>query len=234
MKPLGRKAYGSIGHLPNSRLGPGDHCVTLGQAKICTIKARDKHDSVIVQQKYDGSCCAVALLDGKILPLTRAGYLATTSPFVQHHYFDHWVWHNEVRFRAVLQEGERLVGEWLALAHGTRYEINGQVEPFVAFDIMHADQRVIFREFSERVAGGGERPFQTPQVVHIGPIPVEKAMENVSNPWCRDAVEGIVYRVERNGQMDFLAKWVRPDKVDGCFLPEVSGREPIWNWQPQP
>ena len=25
-KPLGRKAYGSIPHLPGSRLGPGDHC----------------------------------------------------------------------------------------------------------------------------------------------------------------------------------------------------------------
>ena len=25
MKPTGKKNYGSIGHLPNSRLGPADH-----------------------------------------------------------------------------------------------------------------------------------------------------------------------------------------------------------------
>jgi hypothetical protein len=233
MKPLGRKAYGSIGHLPNSRLGPGDHRVTDGQAKICTVKARDKHDTIIVQQKYDGACCAVALLDGKLLPLTRGGNLASTSRFVQHHYFDQWVWHNEARFRAVLQEGERIVGEWLALAHGTRYAINAPLEPFIAFDIMYADQRMIFSQFSKRVTEGAlERPFQTPQVVHCGPITVEKAMEKVSNPWCQDAVEGVVYRVERKDKVDFLAKWVRPDKVDGCFLPEVSGKEPVWNWQP--
>jgi hypothetical protein len=233
MKPLGRKAYGSIGHLPSSRLGPGDHRITDGQARICTVKARDKHDTIIVQQKYDGSCCAVALLDGKLLPLTRSGNLAATSPFVQHHYFDQWVWQNEARFRAVLREGERLVGEWLALAHGTRYEINGSLEPFVAFDIMHTDQRMVFREFTERIGSGGACPFQTPQVVEFRPIAVEKAMAKVSNPWCRDEIEGVVYRVERRGKVDFLAKWVRPDKVDGCFLPEVSGKEAVWNWKPQ-
>jgi hypothetical protein len=32
--------------------------------------------------------------------------------------------------------------------------------------------------------------------------------------------------------VDFLAKWVRPDKVDGMYLPEISGKEPVWNWRP--
>lgn len=97
---------------------------------------------------------------------------------------------------------------------------------------MHTDQRMIFREFSERIVSSVECPFQTPQVVDFGPIAVDKAMERVSNPWCRDEIEGVVYRVERHGEVDFLAKWVRPDKVDGCFLPEISGKEPVWNWKP--
>lgn len=84
-KPLGRKSYGSIGHLPNSRLGPSDSCVTDGQAKICTSKARDKHDTIIVQEKLDGSNVGVVLLNGEIIPLSRAGYHARTSPFEQHH-----------------------------------------------------------------------------------------------------------------------------------------------------
>ena len=33
-KPLGRKAYGSIGHLPNSRVGPKDHHIHEGQLSI--------------------------------------------------------------------------------------------------------------------------------------------------------------------------------------------------------
>ncbi len=28
-----------------------------------------------------------------------------------------------------------------------------------------------------------------------------------------------------------LAKYVRPDKVDGAYLPEQSGKEPVWNWR---
>jgi hypothetical protein len=44
-----------------------------------------------------------------------------------------------------------------------------------------------------------------------------------------DTVEGAVWRVERYGKVEFLAKYVRQDKVDGCYLPEVSGRDTIWN-----
>ena len=47
-----------------------------------------------------------------------------------------------------------------------------------------------------------------------------------------DEPEGVVYRVERKGDVDFLAKWVRPDKVDGKYLPEMSGEPAVWNWRP--
>jgi hypothetical protein len=36
---------------------------------------------------------------------------------------------------------------------------------------------------------------------------------------------------ERIWQVDFLVKYVRPDKLDGIYLPELSGKEPVWNWQ---
>src|SRR5437588_7986509 len=121
-KPLNGKAYGSIPHLPGSRLGPGDHHVHAGQAIICTEKARDRHDRLIVQEKLDGSCVAVAKLEGRIVPLTRAGYPAHSSPWEQHQLFEAWVWNNAYeRFDQLLEEGERLCGEWLAQAHGTRY-----------------------------------------------------------------------------------------------------------------
>jgi len=53
-KPLGRKTYGHIPHLPGSRTGPGDHMCHEGQARIATVKTRDKHDTVIVTEKLDG------------------------------------------------------------------------------------------------------------------------------------------------------------------------------------
>jgi hypothetical protein len=32
--------------------------------------------------------------------------------------------------------------------------------------------------------------------------------------------EGVVYRCERNGEVDFMAKFVREDKEDGKYLKE--------------
>ena len=75
-KPIGRKSYGSIAHLPNSRMGPSDHSISNGQALIATEKNRDRHDVVIVQEKLDGSNVGVAMLDDKIFALIRAGYEA--------------------------------------------------------------------------------------------------------------------------------------------------------------
>ena len=49
-----------------------------------------------------------------------------------------------------------------------------------------------------------------------------------------DPVEGAMWRVERQGKVDFLAKFVVEGKVDGAYLPEIAGCAPIWNWRPEP
>lgn len=229
VKPLGGRAYGSIGHLPNSRLGPGDHSVHEGQGVICCQKARDKHDRIIVQEKLDGSCVSVALLDSQIIALTRAGYVANTSPYEQHHLFSDWVEANALRFRDVLREGERICGEWLAQAHGTIYDLS-MGEPFGAFDIFRDGKRLPFDQFASRIEG----VFDAPELIHDGgPISVEEAMTiHADIHWPCDEIEGVVYRVERHGQVDFLAKHVRLDKQDGKYLETVTGKPPVWNWRP--
>lgn len=231
-KPLGRKAYGSIPHLASSRTGPADRHCHGGQARIATKEARDKHDEIIVQEKLDGSCCAVARLDERILPLSRSGYLATTSPYEQHHHFASWVRNNEDRFLAALSDGERLVGEWLAQAHGTRYALPH--EPFVVFDLMRNAERATVDELAERAQLG---EFVLPRIIHRGsPLSVEDAIAllEASGHGAIDPIEGAVWRVERRGVVDFLVKWVRPGKVDGCYLPSVSGEPPVWHWRAWP
>jgi hypothetical protein len=229
VKPLGGKAYGSIPHLPGSRLGTGDHHCEGGQAAIATEKVRDKHDSVIVQEKLDGSCVAVALVDDNIVALGRTGYLAQSSKYEQHQLFAAWAYANAGRFREVLWPDERIVGEWLAQAHGTRYRL--QHEPFVAFDIMRGTERAPFCEVQRRLNGR----FTMPALLSIGPTSIEKAMGILAGDGfhgAQEAVEGAVWRVERQGKVDFLAKYVRHDKADGLYLPDVSGQPAIWNWRP--
>ena len=140
IKPIGKKAYGSIPHLPYSRLGTGDHHIEEGQALIATKKTRDKNDLIIVQEKLDGSNCSVAKVNGKILALGRSGYLAETSPYEQHKLFAKWVLLNEQRFITLLNENERVCGEWLAQAHGTIYKLIH--EPFVVFDLITKQYKV--------------------------------------------------------------------------------------------
>jgi len=46
-----------------------------------------------------------------------------------------------------------------------------------------------------------------------------------------DEAEGAVWRVERKGKVDFLGKYVRAGKIDGKYLPEMTGGEAVWNWR---
>lgn len=233
VKPLGRKAYGHVPHLPGSRLGPGDHKIGEGQARICLERARDRHDIVSVREKLDGSNCCVANVGGEIIPLGRSGYRADTSPYRQHHLFAAWVYERQDRFLAALEPGERLVGEWLAQAHGTRYDLRGR-EPFVAFDLMVAEARLPEERLEERAAAAG---VPTAPLLHRGaPLGIEAALEllgTYGHYGAIDPAEGAVWRVERRGAFDFMAKFVHPWKVDGLYLPEQGGQAEVWNWLPE-
>ena len=224
-KPLGRKAYGSIGHLPNSRMGPGDHHITDGQAIICTQDAG--HRRVFVQTKLDGSCVAVAKIGREIVPLIRAGYRAIDSRRAMHHAFHAWAMDCAWLFDTLLEDGERVVGEWLAVAHGTRYDLTLR-PPFVAFDIMREATRTPTLTTLYRLK---ELGFATPDTIP-GPVDPELAMTALNDYGAHpeDGPEGVVYRVESTKRgatrVDFLAKWVRPDKVDGKYL---SDDDELWN-----
>lgn len=239
MKPTGGKNYESIGHLPASRLGPADHSITEGQSAICCVKKRDKHDRIIVQEKLDGSNVGVAKVDGKIYPLTRAGYIADTSPYEQHHHFYTWALANADRFDEMLEDGERAVGEWMYQAHGTKYDLPH--EPFVLFDIMRGKTRAVHDVVLNR-----GREFVQPYVIENRgeSISISDALAMLGTygrHGAIDPVEGIMYRVERNNlidkkkggerawEVDYLAKFVRQEKQDGMYLERVTGNSPVVN-----
>jgi ATP-dependent RNA circularization protein (DNA/RNA ligase family) len=214
MKPLGHKSYGSIPHLKGSRLGPADHHCSPGQEVIATIKSRDKWDKVYVQEKLDGGNVGVAKINGNIIALTRAGYLATSSKYKTHHVFKIFVDQNFDRFNKVLKEGERLCGEWLFTAVGTKYNLPH--EPLVVFDLMRGAERLNMEQLRDRLDG----QFVTPRLFGFGPMTMEQAINEISTSGhgALEEVEGAIWRVERKNKVDFLCKYVRPSKVDGKYL----------------
>ena len=234
MKPIGRRNYGSIPHLPNSRLGPGDHHCHAGQAVIMTEKTRDRHDVVHVFEKLDGTNVGIARVGSEIFALQRSGYVASTSPYEMHVLFADWVEVNKSFWRDVLADGERLVGEWLAQAHGTKYSL--PKGPFVAFDLIEGDARAPIMDVIGMCSSFG---IPTPRHVHSGAaIAVDEALAicGHGDHGCLDEPEGLVYRVERKGRFDFAAKYVKPGKIDGLYLPGVTGsisEVAVWNWHPK-
>lgn len=229
-KPLGGKGYGSTPHLLGSRVGPGDWHIHEGQARILTERARDRHDRIIVTEKLDGSCVTVANVGGAAVPVTRAGYHAKDSPFPLHHRFAEWAEVRRARFLSILEDGERVVLEWLAQAHGTRYRIPSPDALGVCFAIMRGKQRLPHDEARARFEAAG---LVGAAVISDGPpLSQEAAMNSLGSEGrhgALDPVEGAVWLLERRGCFEFLAKHVALDKVDGKFLPGVSGGEDVWN-----
>jgi len=227
--------YSSIPHLPGSRLGKTDKYITEGQAKIATIKARP-HDIVVVTEKLDGACVGCTKIDGTLVPLTRSGRRCTESTMVHHLLFADWVYQHQNRFNRLLQEGERVVGEWLALAHGMRYfpeRVLGW-EPFVALDIFTPDnQPLVYSKFLDRV----KTVFHTPPLVsNRYPCSIEQAQTlHPDSGYGGEFVEGYVWRVERNNYyykgegLDYRCKWVNSDFQPGCLL---LNQKATWNWKP--
>ncbi|MBO6939654.1 MAG: RNA ligase family protein [Deltaproteobacteria bacterium] len=223
-RPLGRRAYGSIPHLPGSELG-GDRYLPPTQVRWLVERA-PKGSVLTVEEKLDGSCVAVANEGGRILALGREGKLAATSGNEARRLFADWV--DPHRFDW-LGDGERVVGEWLALAHGTRYELSH--EPFVAFDVLRSSERLRRADWVDRARAA---ELTLPFTVHRAAIGVEEALALLGDGGhgAIDPPEGVVYRLERSTAPTLVAKVVRPGKVAGALLPENSGRPAIWNWRP--
>lgn len=164
IKPLGFKNYGSIGHLSNSKLGEADSYVNPGQERILTLKKRDEHDEIIVTEKYDGSNVGIAKINGKIIALNRKGYEATTSPYKMHHDFNDYVLTNTGLFKDIINEGERLCGEWIRQPHGIKY--NTESTPIIFFDLFNRTNKR--KSFHELTALGNNYSLPIVRVLHIG------------------------------------------------------------------
>lgn len=232
-KPLGHKAYFNIRHLLSSKLGKHDKFVDKGQDFLATQPCGDPKLLVIIQEKLDGSCVSVARIDNDIVPLIKRGHTATSSPYEMHHLFANWVENNKSRFLRFLDPGERLVGEWLAMAHGTKYILKH--EPFVPFDIIRDPFELGTNlEMAERFwSQGFAKPFHVWVGQGLTPTVAMMRLGEFGMHGATDPVEGVIYRVEKQGKVLFLAKYVRSDFEPGRYLPEVSGKLPYWHWRPE-
>lgn len=185
-------------------------------------------DRVVVQEKLDGSCVVVWRREGALVAMGREGRPAAESRNEGRRLFAAWVAGSSARFEA-LREGERAACEWLPIAHGTRYSLPH--EPVALLDVFRADGARLGIEAVSRWAEVAALP--RPSVLHDGAaLPVAEALARLGEHGrhgALDAAEGVVYRLERDGLVIGLAKWVRHGKVDGCYLADHTGLDHVHN-----
>ena len=225
-KHLPGRNYGSIPHLIDSHLGHHDKFIDPGQHNIILRGGRDRHDEVLVSLKLDGTNVGVLRTETGLIPLQRRGYDCRSSPYEQHQQFDQWVATQAEMFTALLAPSERLVGEWLWQASGTFYRIEG--DPFYAFDLFNAEgERLPYGEFCRRCRAAGVRYIPSYSVENLAETSRYHLMLSLDfltpgiTPYGLHH-EGLIFRVERREQFDYLAKWVRKDYRAGQYLPGIG------------
>jgi len=200
---------------------------------IAIKKVRENcKDRVIVQEKLDGSNVGVSKIENVLYPITRSGLLAANSIYEQHWRFSNWVFENADRFSELLNNSERVCGEWLMQAHGTRYELSH--EPFAVFDIINFEEnRINYSELKERTE---KYDFTLPFCIHneFKSLSIEDGLKLLGKYGKHGAIEpdeaeGLIYRIESDDKFNFLTKYVKPNKQNGKYLNE---NPPIWNWRP--
>lgn len=217
--------FPKIPHLPGSRTGPSDTHVSEVRARAYTDVAR-RGVVVTVEEKLDGSSVVVVREGRRIVAYGREGRPAAASRNLGRRLFARWVRENERRFAELLAEGERVAGEWLAVAHGTRYELPH--EPFVPFDILRGEGRSSRPVLARRC---GEVGLVVPHLVHAGGALAIAEADRRLGPRGHhgaDVAEGLVYREEEDDVCRSVAKVVRTGKIDGALLADHTGQDHVF------
>lgn len=203
--------YPSIPHLPNSKLGEKDKGIHEGMAQYCLSKYRPA-TKIIVTEKVDGSNVSIYNHPEKgILALSRGGYLAEFSDYDHHRRFSMHVKEmcesHGPKIYKILPKGERVVFEDLTVPHGTIYK---KAPKLVLIDWKVPKGRKLWNSYNSFLG------IPKVKTIYEGAIPIctediRKVMPKKGFYGAKDGYEGLVYRVEREGKFDFIAKWVRDD-----------------------
>jgi hypothetical protein len=223
--------YSKIPHLPGSRVvgatGGVDRRVHAAIAARFLDASRDG-DRVLVTEKLDGTCVAVVREGAVVRGYGREGTPCAEARNDGRRAFATWVEAQAARFGG-LGDGERLTCEWLLHAHGTRYALPHG--PAVVIDGFGADGvRWPLDVVRAKAAAAG---LPVAHLLHDGAAVALAAvlarLGERGHHGAIDPAEGVVYRLERGGVVLGLAKYVRPGKVDGCYLADHTGGDHVVN-----
>lgn len=232
------RGYGSISHLKGSKMiDDRDKLIGEQEEKWLTVARRNPlTDIVFITEKVDGMNVAVYKRNGKLYPINRFGYDVRTSSRLWQRMFARYVEDNADSLSELLDDGQRLCGEWMIKTHTIPYKL--KTAPFIVFDIIDdRAERMPYFEFRYRVENYG---FTPAALIHAGTAmptgTLYKLYLTKKLPSCHGAAEGMaegyVYKYESAGKYICSAKYVIHPVVGNTELFNAHINNPIFNAVP--
>lgn len=180
-------------------------------------------DSLIIEEKLDGTNVGLHFSSTGALLLQCRGHLITEGMHPQYDLFKQWANGKRLVLEKTLEDRYLLFGEWLYAKHSIHYRKLSHY--FFEFDI-YDKQAEIFLDFQQRLALLEPLGLQTVPVVHKGAIKREQLSKLIGasqfdsqfdNPFTHQTdslMEGLYLRTEAKGVVTSRAKFVRPEFVE--------------------
>ena len=204
--------FGSIGHLPGSKLiDRGDKIV--GEPDKFTVKLRRPTDLVIITEKLDGMNSGVVKIDGKLYPINHKGYDTRTMGATHTELKElgiewaRWVNYFYSLYDRITEEGERLVFENCMFTHTLKYNFFDCNPVFLLAKYNKDNIRMDYTSLTEM---SKTHNIEQPKLISFGaadPSLIVKANQEHFR-MLRGDFEGIVYNYESSGRHEACAKFV--------------------------
>jgi len=192
----------------------------LGEAESTAFIA---DESLIIEEKIDGTNVGIHFLDSGEMVLQCRGHLITAGMHPQYDLFKQWTAVKRHVLEAMLEDRYILFGEWVYARHSVHYR--KLTHYFFEFDIYDKRQRV-FLDLESRLSLLEGTGIQTVPVVHtgkvnrddlealIGPSAFDSHFNNPITMRPDNLMEGLYLRTEADGVVTGRAKFVRPEFVE--------------------
>ena len=179
-------------------------------------------ESLIVEEKIDGTNVGIHFLDGELVLQCR-GHLITEGMHPQYDLFKQWAAVKRHVLEECLCEQFILFGEWVYARHSVFYRRLSHY--FFEFDI-YDKQAKAFLDLKQRLSILAGTGIETVPVVHqgilaktdlqslIGPSQFDSQFETPMSHQADNLMEGLYLRTEADGVVTGRAKFVRPEFVE--------------------
>lgn len=179
-------------------------------------------DSLIVEEKIDGTNVGIHFADGNLVLQCR-GHLITEGMHPQYDLFKQWAVVKQSVLCETLTDRYILFGEWVYAKHSVHYRSLSHY--FFEFDIYDKQQKA-FISLERRLELLARTGVETVSVVHrgslqreqleslIGPSRFDSEFENPLTGRIDNLMEGLYLRTESDGVVTGRSKVVRPEFVE--------------------